>query len=102
MGTKLAARAIEHLISQAKQCINVETNECNAVSPDTATLLGLRGRRVQFTSAEELCKETDFEHRLPTDQWWMKLRSLLRILAKHDTTYQVQSYEVQEVEGDFD
>jgi 6-phosphofructokinase 1 len=102
MGTKLAARALEHLVSQAKQYIDTEKNEYNAVTPDTATLLGLRGRRVQFTSAEELCKETDFDHRLPTDQWWMKLRSLLRILSKHDTTYQVQSYNVKEVEGDFD
>ena len=24
-----------------------------------------------------------FSHRLPENQWWMKLRSLLRILAKH-------------------
>ena len=29
-----------------------------------------------------------FRHRLPQDQWWMKLRSLLRILAKHsELTY---------------
>jgi 6-phosphofructokinase 1 len=67
MGTKMAARALEHLIAQAKQYINTKTGEKSAVSPDTATLLGLRGRRVQFTPAEELCKETDFDHRLPSE-----------------------------------
>ncbi|KAI6191356.1 ATP-dependent 6-phosphofructokinase [Aphelenchoides bicaudatus] len=102
MGTKMAARALEHLIAQAKQYVNVATGENNAVSSDTASLLGLRGRRVQFTSAEELCKETDFEHRLPRDQWWIKLRSLLRILAKHNAIYNAQSINVAEVEGDFD
>jgi hypothetical protein len=69
MGTKMAARALEHLISQAKQYIDPVKGENNATSSDTATLLGLRGRRVQFTPAEELCKETDFTHRLPADQW---------------------------------
>jgi hypothetical protein len=63
----------QHLIAQAKQYINTQTGENAAIGSDTATLLGLRGRRVQFTSAEELCKETDFEHRLPQDQWWLKV-----------------------------
>jgi 6-phosphofructokinase 1 len=102
MGTKMAARALEHLISQAKQYIDPVKGINSAVSSDTATLLGLRGRRVQFTPAEELCKETDFTHRLPLDQWWMKLRSLLRILAKHNAIYQGQALNVEEVEGDFD
>ena len=29
-----------------------------------------------------------FRHRLPTNQWWLKLRPLLRILAKHDSSYE--------------
>lgn len=61
------------MVDQAKQYINIETGENGATSSDTATLLGLQGRKVQFTPAEELCKETDFEHRLPYDQWWMKV-----------------------------
>ncbi|KAI6243825.1 ATP-dependent 6-phosphofructokinase [Aphelenchoides fujianensis] len=102
MGTKLAARALEHLIVQAKKYVNTEAGENKAVGSDSATLLGLRGRHVQFTSAEELCKETDFEHRLPSDQWWMKLRPLLRILAKHNTIYSTEAVDVEEIEGDFD
>lgn len=26
--------------------------------------------------------------RIPRKQWWLKLRPLLRILAKHDSTYE--------------
>lgn len=26
-------------------------------------------------------------HRLPREQWWIKLRALNRILAKHETVY---------------
>ncbi|CAD5234066.1 unnamed protein product [Bursaphelenchus xylophilus] len=102
MGTKLAARALEHLICQAKEYINMETGENKAVDKTSATLLGLTGRHVSFTSAEDLCQQTDFEHRLPTDQWWMKLRPLLRILAKHNSIYHAQAFTVPEVEGDFD
>jgi len=35
-----------------------------------------------------LRQETDFDHRIPKDQWWLKLRPLLRILAKHQSSYQ--------------
>jgi hypothetical protein len=41
MGTKLAARALEHLIGQAKTHIDAKTGCVMARSPDTATLLGL-------------------------------------------------------------
>jgi len=30
-------------------------------------------------------------HRIPLDNWWLKLRPLLRILAKHDSIYEVES-----------
>lgn len=29
-----------------------------------------------------------FRQRLPKEQWWLKLRPLLRILAKHDSAYE--------------
>lgn len=49
---------------------------------------------------EDLAAETDFEHRLPKEQWWMKIRPLLRILSKHDSTYEPEALAVPEVEGD--
>uniref|UniRef100_A0AAF5RTN2 ATP-dependent 6-phosphofructokinase n=4 Tax=Wuchereria bancrofti TaxID=6293 RepID=A0AAF5RTN2_WUCBA len=100
MGTKLAARALEFIISQILKYIDPKTGVLNAVSPDSATLLGLMGRRTVFTPVEELSLETDFEHRVPKHQWWMKMRPLLRILAKHDSTYQAEAMVVPEVEGE--
>ncbi|KAH7723923.1 6-phosphofructokinaseliver type-like protein [Aphelenchoides avenae] len=102
MGTKLAARALEYLITQIKDHVNQDTGENKATSPETATLLGLQGRKVVFTPVEELAKQTDFEHRLPVDQWWLKIRPLLRILAKHQSTYYTDAVDVPQCEGEID
>jgi len=94
MGTKLAARAAEHLVLQVREFIDQNVKGINgnhATCPETATLLGLRGRKVVFSPVEELSYETDFEHRLPTDQWWMMIRPLLRILSKHNSTYYTEA-----------
>lgn len=85
MGTKLAARALEFLLIQLKENLTGE-NKVIAKSPHTATLLGLKGRKVVFTPVQDLKRETDFEHRLPTEQWWLGLRPLLRVLARHRST----------------
>jgi transposase len=39
-------------------------------------------------------------HRMPIEQWWLKLRPLLRILAKHETVYVTELIEsgVEEVD----
>lgn len=63
-------------------------------------MFGFQGRRTVFTPVEELALETDFEHRVPKHQWWMKIRPLLRILAKHDSTYRTEAMVVPEVVGE--
>ncbi|MCP9257259.1 ATP-PFK [Dirofilaria immitis] len=100
MGTKLAARALEFIVLQIQKYADPKTGTMNAVFPDSASLLGLMGRRTVFTSVEELSLETDFEHRVPKHQWWMKMRPLLRILTKHDSKYEVEAMIVPEVEGE--
>lgn len=30
-----------------------------------------------------------FSHRIPKEQWWLKLRPLMKILAKYKTSYDV-------------
>uniref|UniRef100_A0A8C7WW38 Uncharacterized protein n=1 Tax=Oryzias sinensis TaxID=183150 RepID=A0A8C7WW38_9TELE len=57
--------------------------------PDTACLLGMRRRAMVFQPVAQLREETDFEHRIPKDQWWLKLRPLMKILAKYKTSYDV-------------
>lgn len=85
--TKLAAKAADWLIEQ----LNAHTSHDGTISceaPDTAVLLGLVRRQYRLTALAQLKNETDFKHRIPKDQWWLKLRSLLRVLAKHDSSYQ--------------
>ncbi|CAF4505230.1 unnamed protein product, partial [Rotaria magnacalcarata] len=58
---------------------------CNTA--ESAVVLGLLKRQNEFTPIEILKTKTDMEHRMPLEQWWLKLRPLLRILAKHETVY---------------
>ncbi len=49
-----------------------------------AAVIGIHGPEVVFTSAVELAeKKTLMRHRIPSQQWWMPLRQLNRILAKY-------------------
>lgn len=54
MGTKLAARALEYLITQIKDHVNQDTGENKATSPETATLLGLQVRSTSFVARKRL------------------------------------------------
>ena len=56
-------------------------------NPASAAVIGMRRKQIAFTSVKDLKEQTDFEHRLPFEQWWMNLRPLNRILAKHETVY---------------
>lgn len=90
VATKMASKAAEWLISCLKE--GSKTNDPNACSnPETAVLLGLVRRQYRFTPVQTLQNITDFKHRIPTHQWWLKLRPLLRILAKHDSTYEAEA-----------
>ncbi|XP_014246754.1 ATP-dependent 6-phosphofructokinase isoform X2 [Cimex lectularius] len=51
-------------------------------------VLGLNKRSYTFTPLKTLEEETLFSLRLPKNQWWLKLRPLLRILAQHDSVYE--------------
>ncbi|XP_013789533.2 ATP-dependent 6-phosphofructokinase-like [Limulus polyphemus] len=90
VATKMASKAAEWLISRLKE--GSKTDNPNACSePETAVLLGLVRRQYRFTPVQTLKSITDFKHRIPTHQWWLKLRPLLRILAKHDSTYEAEA-----------
>uniref|UniRef100_A0A7N8XZS7 6-phosphofructokinase type A n=1 Tax=Mastacembelus armatus TaxID=205130 RepID=A0A7N8XZS7_9TELE len=55
-----------------------------ANSQDSACLLGMRKRALTFQPLNELKEDTDFEHRIPKTQWWLKIRPIMKILAKYD------------------
>ncbi|XP_061181740.1 ATP-dependent 6-phosphofructokinase-like isoform X2 [Saccostrea echinata] len=89
-GTKMAAKALQYMADIVQHSMNSAGKVVNK-DPSSAVLLGVQRRHLTFTPVEELKKTTDFEHRIPTDQWWLKLRPLLRILAKHrEKAYQTE------------
>ncbi|XP_022238987.1 ATP-dependent 6-phosphofructokinase-like isoform X1 [Limulus polyphemus] len=89
-GTKMAAKAADWLISRLKE--SRENKDPSAGTDlETAVLLGLVRRQYCFTPVQKLKDIADFKHRIPTHQWWLKLRPLLRILAKHESTYEVEA-----------
>ncbi|XP_017656969.1 ATP-dependent 6-phosphofructokinase, platelet type-like [Nannospalax galili] len=59
------------------------------VNDDSICVLGISKRDLLFQPVAELRKETDFEHRIPKHQWWLKLRPLMKILAKYKASYDV-------------
>uniref|UniRef100_A0A667YGW3 Phosphofructokinase, liver type n=1 Tax=Myripristis murdjan TaxID=586833 RepID=A0A667YGW3_9TELE len=58
-----------------------------ANSPESVCVLGLNKKVISFTPVSELKDETDFEHRIPTVQWWLNMRPVLKMLAKYQTSF---------------
>uniref|UniRef100_A0A2I3HST0 Phosphofructokinase, muscle n=1 Tax=Nomascus leucogenys TaxID=61853 RepID=A0A2I3HST0_NOMLE len=65
-------------------CPSVIAGRIFANSPDSGCVLGMRKRALVFQPVTELKDQTDFEHRIPKEQWWLKLRPILKILAKYE------------------
>ncbi|KAM6177323.1 ATP-dependent 6-phosphofructokinase, platelet type isoform 1-T1 [Erethizon dorsatum] len=85
-GTKISARAMEWITAKLKES---QGRGKKFVTDDSICLLGIRKRNLLFQPVTELKKETDFEHRIPKEQWWLKLRPLMKILAKYKASYDV-------------
>uniref|UniRef100_A0A3B4X9W5 6-phosphofructokinase n=1 Tax=Seriola lalandi dorsalis TaxID=1841481 RepID=A0A3B4X9W5_SERLL len=86
-GTKVAAKAIQWITQTLKD--SYKGGRVFANSEETACLLGMRRRALVFQPVSQLRDETDFVHRIPKEQWWLKLRPLMKILAKYKTSYDV-------------
>ncbi|CAD5112534.1 DgyrCDS1745 [Dimorphilus gyrociliatus] len=94
MGTKMAAKCVDWLTDMVKKCRTGAEggHDVYTDKPETATLLGLRKRISCFTPVTELISISDFNRRMCNEKaWWMNLRPLLRILAKHESIYEVES-----------
>ncbi|XP_076014938.1 ATP-dependent 6-phosphofructokinase, platelet type-like isoform X5 [Genypterus blacodes] len=86
-GTKIAAKAMQWITRKLKE--SYKGGKVFANSDETACLLGMRRRALVFQPMSQLRDETDFVHRIPKEQWWLKLRPLMKILAKYKTSYDV-------------
>lgn len=101
MATKMAVKSVEWLLKQINKNLVPNPENCPAAAldpnvdaklPESVALLGLVQRDLTFSPVSELKKGADFKHRLPKEQWWLKMRPLLRILAKHDSIYAPETF----------
>ncbi|XP_051727857.1 ATP-dependent 6-phosphofructokinase, platelet type isoform X3 [Ctenopharyngodon idella] len=86
-GTKIAAKAVQWISKKLKEFYR--QGRVFANTEDSACLLGMRRRALVFQPVVQLKDETDFVHRIPKEQWWLRLRPLMKILAKYKTSYDV-------------
>ena len=82
LGIKYASHAVDFLIDQVTKNTNAK-GQVRATSPESACILGIRGTEFKTVPFRKLVPVTDFKHRIPKEQWWMSLRPLISVLAKH-------------------
>ncbi|XP_048202106.1 ATP-dependent 6-phosphofructokinase, liver type [Perognathus longimembris pacificus] len=80
-GTKLGVKAMIWMSEKLRSVYRKGRVFANA--PDSACVIGLRKKAVAFSPVTELKKDTDFEHRMPREQWWLNLRLMLKMLAHY-------------------
>ncbi|XP_028933707.1 ATP-dependent 6-phosphofructokinase, platelet type isoform X3 [Ornithorhynchus anatinus] len=98
-GTKISAKAVQWISRKLKETYRKE-GKIFANTDDSVCLLGMRRRNLLFQPVIALKHETDFVHRIPKEQWWLKLRPLMKILAKYKTSYDVSdSGQLEHVAG---
>ncbi|XP_061583562.1 phosphofructokinase, muscle b [Cololabis saira] len=81
-GTKMGMKSVLWLTDKLKECYR--HGRIFANSSDSACVLGMRKRAMVFQPLADLKDQTDFEHRIPKTQWWIKLRPIMKILAKYN------------------
>ncbi|XP_034078495.1 ATP-dependent 6-phosphofructokinase, platelet type isoform X7 [Gymnodraco acuticeps] len=86
-GTKISAKAMQWVTKKLTETFR--QGRVFANTEDSCCLLGMRRRALVFQPVVQLKDETDFVHRIPKEQWWLKLRPLMKILAKYKTSYDV-------------
>ncbi|XP_072541666.1 ATP-dependent 6-phosphofructokinase, liver type [Salminus brasiliensis] len=84
-GTKLGVRAVQWLTEKMTETFR--QGRVFANSPDTVCVVGLNKKVLTFSPVTEVKLQTDFEHRMPKEQWWLGLRLLLKMLAKYQTSF---------------
>nr|XP_040022891.1 ATP-dependent 6-phosphofructokinase, platelet type isoform X7 [Gasterosteus aculeatus aculeatus] len=88
-GTKITAKAMQWVSKKLVETYRQDEGRVFANTEDSCCLLGMRRRALVFQPVVQLKDETDFVHRIPKEQWWLKLRPLMKILAKYKTSYDV-------------
>uniref|UniRef100_A0A673YIS8 Phosphofructokinase, muscle b n=1 Tax=Salmo trutta TaxID=8032 RepID=A0A673YIS8_SALTR len=95
-GTKMGAKSVLWLTDKLKECYR--HGRIFANTPDSACVLGMKRRSLIFQPLASLKEDTDFEHRIPKTEWWLKLRPILKILARYEAV-EIDTSEAATMEG---
>ncbi|XP_051871985.1 ATP-dependent 6-phosphofructokinase, platelet type isoform X2 [Pristis pectinata] len=88
-GTKISAKAMQWISGKLKEYYRQGRVFANC--HESACLLGMRRRTLVFQPVSQLKEMTDFQHRIPKEQWWLDLRPLMKILAKYKISYDLSN-----------
>ncbi|KAM8906390.1 LOW QUALITY PROTEIN: ATP-dependent 6-phosphofructokinase, muscle type-like [Lycaon pictus] len=80
--TKMGTKAMNWMSGKIKE--SYRDGRIFANTPDSGCVLGMRKRALVFQPVTELKDQTDFDHHIPKEQWRLKLRPILKILAKYE------------------
>ncbi|KAJ8385089.1 hypothetical protein AAFF_G00193100 [Aldrovandia affinis] len=94
-GTKLGVKAVLWITEKMKE--TYRQGRVFANSPDSACVIGMTRKVLSFSPVTELKAHTDFEHRMPKEQWWLNLRMMLKMLAKYQTSFEYVPGEIEHV-----
>jgi len=93
--TKMGSKSVMWLTDKLKECYR--HGRIFANTPDSACVLGMKKRSLVFQPLADLKAETDFEHRIPKTQWWLKIRPIMKILAKYNIKMETETHEMEHV-----
>ncbi|KAK2098127.1 hypothetical protein P7K49_023578 [Saguinus oedipus] len=79
-GTKLGVKAMLWVLGKLHEVYHKRWVSANA--PHSACVIDLK-KAVAFSPVTELKKDTDLEHRMQWEQWWLSLRPMLKMLAHY-------------------
>lgn len=83
LGIKMGAKTLKYIVDLLESSGDGSFTESN-----TAVVCGILRNKMAFTAVHSLKENgTDFTYRIPLNQWWIKLRPLTGIMAKHEALY---------------
>uniref|UniRef100_A0A673YIN7 6-phosphofructokinase n=1 Tax=Salmo trutta TaxID=8032 RepID=A0A673YIN7_SALTR len=97
-GTKMGAKSVLWLTDKLKECYRHGGKGFVVPSSHSACVLGMKRRSLIFQPLASLKEDTDFEHRIPKTEWWLKLRPILKILARYEAV-EIDTSEAATMEG---
>ena len=83
LGVKYASHAVDFMIEHISNNISGTAGKIRATGKESACMLGVHGTAFKAIPLQDLAQNTDFKCRIPKNQWWMRLRPLISVLAKH-------------------